>query len=204
MDLVFLYFAVVSGIFANLYGFIVNGYILVPLIVVVLNVLWYLWVTYIFRTKTKKKKSYSFYTVLFLLTTLLMTPSLLVAAFFLTFFLCRPWSFLKAIDAAHPIHAIIKERFRAGEDMPQNLDDLKTINPDAFTIMTQNARVTYIYNKSKNAYTLFVRPSQHYVAIFDNTNDYGIYKLDQGTFYYDRAARDFPPHYPGPWDQLPK
>lgn len=182
------------------------GHLGVILVFVLSNVIWYFLMKLNFPfTKKLKKDTVRTKIVSFLLATVALAPTTALVTVIVGFITCIEVSFIAPLDAAHPIHAIIKERFKARKDMPKTLDDLREINPEKFKLLSERAKLTYIFDEEKNDYTFFVRPSLHYVAVFDNTKDIVIYKLDNGSYYYDSdQTLLFPPVYPGPWDQLPK
>lgn len=121
------------------------------------------------------------------------------------FTVCRPDMFFRGIVAAHPIHAVIKEKIRTNQDVPKSIEDIKDINPEQFKIMSENAKVNYIYDEKNKTYTFFVRPSRYLVAIFDSKNDFKIYSLDKSADQRFNPEKNFyPPSYLGPWDKLPK
>lgn len=162
---------------------------------------WYL----LTKGKLPKKESIELRVAVVVMAVFAIAPIVFFASLFGGLITCRTgWELLKGIDAAHPIHAVIKERYKAGEDMPKNLSDIRRINPERYDFMVKNSKVAYVYDEKANSYTLFVRPSEYYVAVFDNKNDYKIYELTNVHYRFDSGALKYPPDYPGPWDKLPK
>lgn len=131
----------------------------------------------------------------------------MVLMMFLGFSSCSMRTFYKGIEPAHLIHAQIKERIKQNNDVPQSLEDLQKMDPKNYALMTQHAKVNYIYDEKAKNYTFFVRPSVHKAAVFDSKNDYKLYQL---TYIFPKKiefsilAGTYPPDYPGPWDKLPK
>ena len=119
---------------------------------------------------------------------------------------CDAWNqFYPGIDAAHGLHARIKIQLQERKTVPKNIEEVAALDSELYKKMIQNAKVTYIYDPSSNRYTLFVRPSMHYVAVFDSNLDYQLLRINN---FSNNSGWDEFPNYPpttkGPWDQLPK
>jgi len=127
---------------------------------------------------------------------------------FITGFLilqCSFAPFWDAIEPAHELHALIKNHKHTNGTYPENEDQLRKLSPDLYKSISDNAKQTYLYDHESESYTWFVRPSRHYVVIFDSKSDYVIYSIPQliTPSHWDQTP-NYPPSYPGPWDQMPK
>ncbi len=115
---------------------------------------------------------------------------------------CAPSKLFKAVDAAHRIQEVMKEKHSEDGRWPISEVELSTIDPQ-YGVLVKNAKIKYIFEPQTDSYTLFVRPSLYSVYIFDDKNGFGFYSLS-GIFKYRKwDYQPYPPPYEGPWDQLP-
>jgi len=117
---------------------------------------------------------------------------------------CSDWKqFYPAVNAAHKIHATMKQNYIDGHGWPENLDELEMIDSQLFDVITENSKVNYVYDSYTDSYTWFVRPSRYFVVILDKGGEFGFYRLSPFMRHFFKLAL-YPPSYDGPWDQLPK
>ncbi len=112
-------------------------------------------------------------------------------------------SFWPGIEGAHEIYAKLKYQYTQTGILPVNDEELRALFPQQFDLMKNNSKFKYIYNKSDNTYTWFIRPSRYYVVVLDSKKDYQIFQLSD-KYYFGAKTNLYPPDYEGPWDQLPQ
>lgn len=119
------------------------------------------------------------------------------------FYGCNAYrQYYPALEAAHALHGAMKTWHDAGKPWPSSLHDLETLDAGSYKTMAANAKIRYIVDPVHDTFTLFVRPSRYSVAVFDDTYDYRYYQLH--AFRAISAGEyEYPPDYPGPWDELP-
>jgi len=119
-------------------------------------------------------------------------------------FTCSAGAFWSGLTPAHAMHAQLKTNRDKNGAIPRSETELADINPQIYKQITSNAKSSYVYNSTNNTYTWFVRPSRYVVAVFDSSHDYSLYNILYGGVSFSYFSHtNWPPDYPGPWNQLP-